>query len=203
MLQEGISELPEAYLTFLNIIDAITIPPIVWPLVLLEFGLRCPPTPICSSYRCSPSIRRLPCCRKAERVQLSPGDWVIQNAGNSGLGRWASVPCADTASALFQAIAQLVKWQPEGGCVRNHPLAGTPGLRTDDQPSKVASTLEDEGRDHTSVHVRHHRGPLQPDLKSQAQWEWVRLALSPILRIQVLRNTQSQSFPDDWIPACP
>jgi NADPH:quinone reductase-like Zn-dependent oxidoreductase len=24
----------------------------------------------------------------SERVQLSPGDWVIQNAGNSGVGRW-------------------------------------------------------------------------------------------------------------------
>jgi len=24
----------------------------------------------------------------SERVQLSPGDWVLQNAGNSGVGRW-------------------------------------------------------------------------------------------------------------------
>jgi NADPH:quinone reductase-like Zn-dependent oxidoreductase len=26
----------------------------------------------------------------SERVQLSPGDWVIQSAGNSGVGRWVS-----------------------------------------------------------------------------------------------------------------
>jgi len=25
---------------------------------------------------------------RRERVQLSPGDWVLQNAGNSGVGRW-------------------------------------------------------------------------------------------------------------------